>query len=264
MVARKFSEGVPMTMYERARLLHRAWRYRLRTERQEIAFVRALSQPGDLVIDVGAHRGAFTYWMARAVGKNGLVLAFEPLPELTKYLMSLAKTYADDRVRVFGSALSNREGMATLHLAGHHLGTASLEIELDIMGPPMEVETTMLDACLARLDTGRTVSLIKCDVECHELAVFQGAEATLQNSKPFLVFESGNLQDRHRCSRPVFQLLESLGFVGFFFFKSSLVPLSRYDPGLFPMVRTANQNYAFVHTERLDDPRVRRLTFEGV
>jgi hypothetical protein len=136
MVMRKSSESAPMTMYERARLLHRAWRYRLGTERQEIAFVRALSQPGDLVIDVGAHRGAFTYWMAKAVGKNGLVLAFEPLAELTKYLMSLAKTYTDGRIRVFGSALSNREGMATLHLAGHHLGTDSLEIELDVMAPP--------------------------------------------------------------------------------------------------------------------------------
>jgi FkbM family methyltransferase len=253
-----------MTMYERARLIHRAWRYRLRTERQEIAFVRALSQPGDLVIDVGAHRGAFTYWMAKAVGKNGLVLAFEPLPELTKYLMSMAKNYNDGRIRVFGSALSNFEGMATLHLAGHHLGTASLEIELDVMGPPIEVETTMLDACLARLDTGRTVSLIKCDVEHHELAVFQGARATLQNSKPFLVFESGNLQDEQHYCRPVFQFLESLGFVGYFFSRSSLVPLHRYDPGLFPVVRTGNQNYAFVHKERLDDPRTRRLKLECV
>jgi FkbM family methyltransferase len=223
--------------------------------------VRATSQPGDLVIDVGAHRGAFTYWMAKAVGTNGLVLAFEPLPELTKYLMSMAKTYADGRMRVFGSALSNREGRAMLHLAGHHMGTASLEIELDVMGPPIEVETTTLDACLARLDTGRTVSLIKCDVELHELAMFQGARATLKNSKPFLVFESGNLPEGHRHYGPVFQLLESMGFAGYFFFRSALVPLSRYDPRLFPMLSTGNQNYAFVHPDRLGDPRTRRLTF---
>lgn len=241
-----------MNTHERLRLIHRAWRFRLRTERHEIAFVRALTRPGDLVLDIGAHRGAFTYWMAKAVGGSGLVLAFEPIPELAAYLESIARMYPDGRVRVFDCALSDRKGMATLHFAGYHLGAASLETKLDIMGAPIEVATITLDACLSKMNSRRKVSLIKCDVENHELSVFQGAQETLRISKPILLFESGNLLSGHRYFRPVFEFLESLGFVGYFFFASSIVPLSKFDFALFKLPQSENQNYVFVHPERLD------------
>ncbi len=128
-----------MNLYQRLRLLHRAWRYRLRTERREIGVVRRLARPGDLVLDIGANRGAFTYWMAKTVGASGLVLAFEPIPELAAYLETLAATFVRGQVQVFDHALSNRQGRATLHFAGRHLGASSLETGKDILGPPIEV-----------------------------------------------------------------------------------------------------------------------------
>ena len=70
----------------RTRLLHRAWRYRLRIERPEILFLLEHLAPGQTAVDVGAHKGAFTYWMDRLVGPTGHVLAFEPIPELAAYL----------------------------------------------------------------------------------------------------------------------------------------------------------------------------------
>src|SRR5258707_1235512 len=48
-------------------------------EPDEIRFVRGLLQPGDAVIDAGAHIGFFTMHMAAAVGPSGRVYAFEPL-----------------------------------------------------------------------------------------------------------------------------------------------------------------------------------------
>jgi FkbM family methyltransferase len=240
-----------MKTFERLLLVHRAWRYRLRTEPDEIAFVRALSRRGELLVDIGAHRGAFTYWMAKAVGPDGLVLAFEPIPELAVYLDSIARTYPDRRIRIFDCALSNSEGTAQLHLAGHHLGAASLESDLDVMGPPIDVRTDTLDACLSGIGTDKVVSLIKCDVEHHELSVFEGAQATLRQSKPLLLFESGNLLDGQQYFGPVFEFLESLGYIGHFFFKSSLVGLSEFDPDRFSLAKSENQNYVFVHREQL-------------
>ena len=52
-------------------------------EEHEAAIVRYLDHclaPGDLVVDGGAHIGYHSLHMARAVGSNGRVLAFEPDP----------------------------------------------------------------------------------------------------------------------------------------------------------------------------------------
>lgn len=43
-----------------------------------VAFYRALTQAGGLIIDIGAHTGDTTVPMALAVGKEGAVLALEP------------------------------------------------------------------------------------------------------------------------------------------------------------------------------------------
>ncbi len=48
----------------------------------EVDFFKSLFPAGSLVIDIGAHVGSLTVPMAIANGKNGLVLAFEPNPQV--------------------------------------------------------------------------------------------------------------------------------------------------------------------------------------
>ncbi len=74
---------------DRLRWLYRAWRYRLLLERQEVRALRRHLTAGDTAIDIGAHKGAFTYWMLRRVGRDGLVLAFEPQRPLAVALREL-------------------------------------------------------------------------------------------------------------------------------------------------------------------------------
>jgi hypothetical protein len=45
----------------------------------EFAVVERLVKPGDRVIDAGASYGFYTYLLARLVGENGRVFAFEPV-----------------------------------------------------------------------------------------------------------------------------------------------------------------------------------------
>ena len=147
-----------------------------------------------------------------------------------------------------------------MHLAGHHLGAASLEATGDTMGPPIEVATDTLDACLAGLDRTGPVAFIKCDVEHRELSVFEGGERTLRKDRPILLFESGNLVDGHRFFRPVFAFLESLGYRGYFFSGRALVPLNRFNVRDFDAPKDENQNFVFLHDERMHvDERVASL-----
>ena len=64
---------------------------------------------------------------------------------------------------------------------------------------------------------GVRVALIKCDVEGHELRVFQGGERVLREHQPALLFEC---EARHRGGAPVedvFRWLEARGYRGSFF-----------------------------------------------
>jgi FkbM family methyltransferase len=221
-----------MNPFSRVRLLYRAYRYRWRNDPAEIAFVRAHVRGGTVAIDVGAHKGGYTYWLARGVGPKGHVYAFEPQPRLARQLQRL---FAPARVTVENAAVSDRAGVMRLHVPadGRPSPGASLEATGTAMaaGHSIEVRVIMLDDYLADLPRrGRTVSILKCDVEGHELRVFRGAEKLLRRDRPVLLFEC---EERHHAGRPVgdvFAYLESLGYAGRFFNQGRLEPLASFDP----------------------------------
>lgn len=200
----------------RGRLVHRAWRYRLRTEAAEVAFLRAHVSTGQVAVDVGAHRGALTYWMLTAVGRTGRVVAVEPIPELAAYLRRLGTEGGFDRLRVVESALSSASGTTTLHVpSAGYTGTASVVAQAD-GHTPVSVDMTTLDALCAHQDA-RPVGFIKCDVEGHELDVLVGAERVLREDRPVLLVES--VDDRPTAGQTgrVFDHLRGLRYDGWFF-----------------------------------------------
>ncbi len=247
-----------MKIYQELKLLHRAFRYARRTEPNEIAIVRNLIRRGDSVIDIGAHKAAFAYWMARGVGPTGSVACFEPIPDLAAYLREVAARYRDGRMTLVESALSDRVGKATLHYAGHHLGGASLELTDDVFRPPIEVAMTTLDEWVATAGFRRPISFIKCDVESHELAVFRGGQQLLSTDMPVLLFESTNMLDGREHNSRVFDFLSSLGYEGYFFDDVKLTRIEDHDPRQHNPV-TGNQNFVFSHPalyhwQRLEPP----------
>ena len=237
-----------MSLQRRIRLIHRAWRYRLHAERNEIALVRSVLRPGDVVADIGAHKAAFTYWMAKQV-VGGCVFAFEPNPQLAEYLREIAGDFPQNRVRVVETALSDRQGTAVLHFPGDHLGSASLELAEDVLQPPIEVATVSLDQYFESINWKTPLRLIKCDVEYHELAVLRGAERTLSRHKPILLVESGDFVNEPFRLQPVHRYLNEIGYRGCFFHKSRLVPIEHYDPATHTPVNDDHQNYVYAHAD---------------
>lgn len=80
-------------------------------ERQEIRLLLKHLAPGDTVLDIVAHKGAYTYWMSRRVGPGGSVVAFEPQVELARRLEALADRGGFANIRVDEAALPSRSGM---------------------------------------------------------------------------------------------------------------------------------------------------------
>jgi FkbM family methyltransferase len=196
------------------------------------ALRRALGA-GDAALDVGAHKGSYTWWMRRAVGESGRVLALEPQPELAAYLRSACGALGWDNVAVVEAAASDRSGRATLRVPGSGVSPgASLERVAAAGRAAREIacETVRLDDLVAREGLAR-VALVKVDVEGHELAVFRGAERILDRDRPVLLFECEARHLSGRAPADVFSFLSGRGYEGVFFSRDGMRPISEFDPG---------------------------------
>ena len=216
----------------RARFVWRALRARWRDQRHEIRAVLGLLREGDAAVDVGANKGAYTFWMRRAVGKRGRVVALEPQPELAAYLRGACRESGWNNVRVLEAAASDRAGAAVLRVPGSGVSPGAT---LEAGGAQtagwreLRCETVRLDDALA--GEGR-ITLVKVDVEGHELAVFRGAAGILARDRPAVLFEC---EERHLSGgapADCFAFLAELGYSGAFFSRGGLRPVSEFDPSV--------------------------------
>jgi FkbM family methyltransferase len=139
-----------------------------------------LADPGETAVDAGANVGFMTNLLAHAVGAQGRVLSFEPHPLIFETLarnVERWRTLEDlDVVEVRQAAVSASRGTLPLGVDpetfAQNKGTASLE-RADATHTT-EVATVRLDEELSG-----PIGVVKLDVEMHELAALQGAEALL-------------------------------------------------------------------------------------
>ena len=140
-----------------------------------------LLKPGDVVVDVGANVGYYTRITSRIVGKDGVVLAVEPMPSALRILeLNCADLSNVELLRV---ALSDREGESTFYVRKR--GDASSLLS-DSRAVPIRVKTKTADDLF--MDRAR-IDFIKIDVEGFELEVLRGAQKTLGAHKPVVYFE---------------------------------------------------------------------------
>ncbi|HEX7120551.1 MAG TPA: FkbM family methyltransferase [Longimicrobiales bacterium] len=186
---------------------------------------------GTLAVDVGANQGAYTYRLARLVGRGGGVLAVEPMEALAAELRGACARLRLP-VRVERCALSAREGEAELFVPVAADGTvltgfATIDGAAGGAGRVERVPVRRLDELLG----GRTlrVSFIKCDVEGHEMEVFRGAAAVLSRDRPNLLVE---IEQRH-FPEPIgerFAFFRGQGYAGYFLDGAgALRPVEEFD-----------------------------------
>ena len=212
------------------RWIFRAWRYRLKVEKQEIKFMLSHLKAGQTVIDIGTHKGAYTYWMSKYVGKYGQVFAFEPQPVLYNQLNTLLKHSNSNNVKLELLALSSSKGEATLLIPGKKTSpSASIHNnKQEGLSTKITVEKTTLDDYFCNQNQ-TPVNFIKCDVEGHELNVLTGGQKLLEKFQPIITLES---EARH-CGvdnvMAVFDLLQNLNYNGYFFNGESMSSLDNFD-----------------------------------
>ncbi len=237
-----------MNWFERLHFLHRAWRYRLISEKFGISFLLSRDLTGKTAVDIGSNLGIYSYWIHAQVGKKGTVVAFEPQQELATYLKDLRDYFSLHRLQIAEMGLSSENGERVLQRPRTHWGGASFE-DIGELHNDLDMITsrvTTLDDYFAD-HPARPISFIKCDVEGHEYHVFQGGRRVLLEDRPDLLFECHDAKNP-KCR--VFSYLTSLDYMGYCFYRGGFAPVSDYGSLRSSMHKKAMCDFVFVPKER--------------
>ncbi len=168
-------------------------------------FEKIITQ-GSSVIDLGANIGLYSKCFSSLVGETGKVYSIEPIPFTFSVLSNNIIKSNLQNVLPFQFAASNKVGDSEMTIpsyrethgidskgnqyAGEGLNyyTASLESFSSAESHRVSVPLLTLDD-FVRNNNIADISFIKCDVEGHELAVFQGASQSLRKFSPSLYIE---------------------------------------------------------------------------
>lgn len=182
----------------------------------EIRLLRQLVDPHRAAVDVGAHMGAYTFFLSRLCRR---VHAFEPLAECAAFLRAAYGPH----VEVHACALSDHSGQARLLTGGAGVAQTARLGEAGAGEPAVTVEVRRLD----EFELGE-VGFVKIDAEGAECAVLRGAAGLLARCRPVLLVE---IEERHVGERFAGELafVESLGYRGSFLLEGALQPLARFD-----------------------------------
>jgi FkbM family methyltransferase len=171
----------------------------------EIQLMRAFLQPGDVVVDAGANIGSHTIPFANAVGRDGMVHAFEPVRRHFHVLSGNVALNALDNVVCHRMAVGGVDGEIKIPKlpdpeVTYNYSAVFLSDQRE-QGEPVPITTLdsmNLPAC----------RMIKIDTEGMELQVFDGAKKLIQQHRPLIYVEN----NEPGVSARLTPALESIGY----------------------------------------------------
>ncbi len=154
----------------------------------EIDLFSQICAPGDTVVEAGANIGAHTVPLARIVGRQGAVCAFEPQRLVFQPLCANVALNSLENVRCYELALAAEGGHA-------HLPSVRYDADGNFGGVALSEEPTehSLPVNKVTLDDFLHIPrmrLLKVDVEGMEADVLRGAARTIERTRPLVYVEN--------------------------------------------------------------------------
>ena len=145
--------------------------------------IRDLLHEGDVFYDIGAHAGYFTLIAANKVGPDGLVIAFEPVPDNAAIAKEQIELNGFQAIcRVVTSAIMDTMGEVSLiipkRIANAHLLDVPAPHVNEGRGKVIRVSSITLDSFVSN---NPWPTLIKMDIEGAELKALMGAKKLLSS-----------------------------------------------------------------------------------
>ncbi len=184
--------------FERAWQEHKSVPIKNTLERHKALIAACFTDPGDCIVDVGAHIGNYVLYYSFLTGQKGKVIAYEANPFIFPILEQRLKRASLKNFVVKERAASFTTGEKILmKVYPKDLNAQCCTVEPDLMNEKrMPGNTTLVEVITERLDDfysekNPVIRFIKIDTEGHEHGVLKGAEFILLNHRPYVIFEYG-------------------------------------------------------------------------
>ncbi len=247
-------------LYHKIRFLIRANKYKNTFDPEEIQYILEKMKEGDVAFDIGAHKGAYTYWIRKKVGNMSKILAIEPQPLLFDYLETVKDLFGWDNVILMDCAVSDKDTEGVITVPGKP-GEISQGARIDDQGiihekqacHEIKVRIRSIDSLVQ--ETGLKPRLVKIDVEGHEFSVLRGMEETLKSIKPLIILECEARHIKDFTVFDVFNFLIERGYKGFYLKEGKKNRIETYD------IEKEQLSY-FKENKRLDYNYINNFIFE--
>ena len=221
-------------LIESIKLKHRANKYKNKDDKGGIAYINSIIKDGQTVLDIGAHKAGYLFFIRKQVGKNGKVIAFEPQTKLYKYLNKIKTLFKWDNVTIEHLALSDSTGTVTLYIPTNKVSKGSSPgatiVASNKQSQFCTTETVLTETLDSYSSRNQIIpEFLKIDVEGNELKVFQGGLNTLKKYRPKIIVE---IEARHVGREKVietFNFLESFGYTGHFINGINRIPIASFN-----------------------------------
>lgn len=172
--------------------------------RDEGEVLRQLVHPGDTVMEIGANIGSLTVGLAKRVGPQGSVIAFEPQRACFSLLQSQIALNELTNVVAFNQGVSDKNGILYVPVRDYATPGNSGGVALAEKPSPRHeaVRVIRLDDCYG----DSKVHLMKVDVEGMESRVIDGAHGLIAKSRPRLYIENDRVDKSPSLIRRLFHL----------------------------------------------------------
>ena len=236
------------------------WRFTHRPEqvRSHLKVIGHLVSPGDIVVDLGANIGQYTFLLSRLVGREGRVIAFEPVQSTHELLSRNLRAHRVVNADLRKCAISSQRGTATMEIPRFAWGGDAHYLAHIVSAPSISemVESVPCDTVDGALgEFFAKVTFVKCDIEGHEVACLQGASRFLRSTPAAWLMEVA-AAERPGSQSEAFDIMRSFGYTPwtlegnslvacrtarktsdvFFFLPSHLMLLAHRDPMLLQSV----------------------------
>lgn len=153
----------------------------------ELRLLPAVLQPGHVFVDVGANVGVYSMQAARLVGEQGIVLSYEPFPEMVHALWRNVQLNGYQHVRIRQCCVSDALGDVRFWMNRDQPNSFSIT-KSDGNCQSLSVLSIRLDDALQWEQLPR-LDYLKIDAEGAEAAILRGAKNSLARFRPIIQVE---------------------------------------------------------------------------
>jgi len=174
----------------------------------EVIILETIAEPGMVALELGANKGVTAIALAKRVGPEGRVYAFEPVPEYFEALTVNLRLNSIENVLVHQLAVTDTESEVRYYKHGEGSGIVRECGSDEILVGTTSVDNFVADQAIDLVD------LINMDCEGAELFALRGAEETLRRDAPRIFCEIHHhyLSSLGQSVRDIVHLLCGFGF----------------------------------------------------